>query len=100
MNYGTNQPEEIKLPISTDLVKTVEMVYAQDGMIVLRKTEADVTMKGQTITIPFTEAETFKFNENIPVKSQLRIVTIYDEVLKTRIYTQHLDGTISEEVLT
>ena len=99
MNYGTNQPEKITLPISVDLIKTLEMTYKQDETV-LRKHKDDVELSGNKVTIPFTQEETFMFEPMIPVLSQLRIVTTYNEVVKSRIYTQYIDPTLSREVLT
>ncbi len=99
MNYGTNQPEKITLPISVDLIKTLEMTYKQNETV-LRKHKDDVELSGNKVTIPFTQEETFMFEPEIPLKSQLRLVTIYNEDLKSRIYTQYLEDTLSREVLT
>lgn len=99
MNYGTNQPKKITLPISVDLIKTLEMTYKQDETV-LRKHKDDVELSGNKVTIPFTQEETFMFEPKIPVLSQLRIVTTYNEVVKSRIYTQYIDPTLSREVLT
>lgn len=99
MNYGTNQPEKITLPISVDLIKTLEMTYKQDETV-LRKHKDDVELSGNKVTIPFTQEETFMFEPDIPVRSQLRLVTTYNEVVKSRIYTQYIDPTLSREVLT
>ena len=99
MNYGTNQPEKITLPISVDLIKTLEMTYKQDETV-LRKHKEDVELSGNKVTIPFTQEETFMFEPDIPVRSQLRLVTTYNEVVKSRIYTQYIDPTLSREVLT
>lgn len=99
MNYGTNQPEKLTLPISVDLIKTLEMTYKQDETV-LRKHKEDVELSGNKVTIPFTQEETFMFEPDIPVRSQLRLVTTYNEVVKSRIYTQYIDPTLSREVLT
>ena len=99
MNYGTNQPEKLTLPISVDLIKTLEMTYKQDDTV-LRKHKDDVELSGNKVTIPFTQEETFMFEPDIPVRSQLRLVTTYNEVVKSRIYTQYIDPTLSREVLT
>ena len=99
MNYGTNQPEKLTLPISVDLIKTLEMTYKQDETV-LRKHKDDVELSGNKVTIPFTQEETFMFEPDIPVRSQLRLVTTYNEVVKSRIYTQYIDPTLSREVLT
>lgn len=99
MNYGTNQPEKITLPISVDLIKTLEMTYKQNETV-LRKHKDDVELSGNKVTIPFTQEETFMFEPDIPVRSQLRLVTTYNEVVKSRIYTQYIDPTLSREVLT
>ena len=99
MNYGTNQPEKITLPISVDLIKTLEMTYKQDETV-LRKHKDEVELSGNKVTIPFTQEETFMFEPDIPVRSQLRLVTTYNEVVKSRIYTQYIDPTLSREVLT
>lgn len=99
MNYGTNQPEKLTLPISVDLIKTLEMTYKQNETV-LRKHKDDVELSGNKVTIPFTQEETFMFEPDIPVRSQLRLVTTYNEVVKSRIYTQYIDPTLSREVLT
>lgn len=99
MNYGTNQPEKMTLPISVDLIKTLEMTYKQNETV-LRKHKDDVELSGNKVTIPFTQEETFMFEPDIPVRSQLRLVTTYNEVVKSRIYTQYIDPTLSREVLT
>ena len=73
MRRGTTPTHTFTLPFDAEKVSGLSITYVQAGSKVLRKTETDVTIAGNTVTLKLTQAETLKFDTREMVEIQLKI---------------------------
>ena len=99
MRRGTTPTHTFSLDFSAELIAALRVTYAQDGEIILSKTESDVEVSGNEISVRLTQEETLKFNEESDVEIQLKILSTSGDVLASPVYTVHPLRIIDEEVL-
>ena len=99
MIRGSTPTHVFRLPISTELIKALRITYVQKQKTVLEKTEQDVTMDGTTISLRLTQEETLAFNAECRVKIQLKVLTVNEDVLASRITEVFVEQVLNEEVL-
>lgn len=99
MIRGSTPTHVFRLPINTELIKALRITYVQKQKTVLEKTEQDVTMDGTTISLRLTQEETLAFNAECRVKIQLKVLTVNEEVLASRITEVFVEQVLNEEVL-
>ena len=99
MVRGSTPKHIFKLPISTSTVKKVLITYEQLGRTVLEKTEKDVEMADDTITLRLTQAETFLFKEKQTARIQLKVLTNSGDLLPSQIISVSVDEILNEEEL-
>lgn len=99
MIRGTTPTHIFALPFSLELVKTLEITYAQCGKIVLQKGLADCEIEGNAVRLDLTQEETFKLSESMYVDIQLRVLTQQDDALASRIMRVRVEDCLSKEVL-
>lgn len=75
MIIGTTPTHIFNIAFDTSEIKTLEITYAQEEEIILKKGKDDCKLEGNKITTTLTQAETFKFNSEKRVKIQVRILT-------------------------
>ena len=78
---GTTPTHTFKLPFSTDDIQTVIAGYFQNGSLLLRKEDADFLREGDMLKVKLTQKETLLFDCKYPFLVQLKVKTIYDDVL-------------------
>lgn len=100
MRQGTTPTHTFTLPISVELIKTVEITYAQGGKIVLQKGNADVEMKDKKVILHLTQEDTFALEAAQLINVQLRPLMADGSVPETPIFTMHISKSLSKEVLT
>lgn len=99
MRQGTTPTHTFTLPISVELIKTVEITYAQGGKVVLRKSNADVNLEGNEVSLRLTQADTFSFDATVPAEIQIRLLLTDGNVPDTPIFTWYINRSLSKEVL-
>lgn len=99
MIRGSTPTHIFELPIDTSLIKQLRITYVQQQKIVLEKKEQDVTMSGRFIKSRLSQEETLTFDEHIPVKIQLKILTTGGDVLPSQIFVVSADQVLNEEIL-
>ena len=99
MIRGTTPTHIFNVPFSTSLIKELRISYAQDGLIVLEKTEATATLTDNTISVELTQEETLSFNDKKNIALQVKVLTTDGKVLATQIQQVRVDRCLSEEVL-
>ena len=100
MRIGTTPTHQFTLPFPVDLVQKVEITYCQSGKEIIKKCNDDCVMEGETISITFTQEDTFKFNwTDGNIEIQVRVLTTGNDVLASRIYEMRPYKCLSEEVL-
>lgn len=100
MVRGSTPKHIFKLPIFTGTVKKVLITYEQLGRKVLEKTEKDVQMQDDTITLRLSQAETLMFKERHPARIQLKVLTDSDDLLPSQIIEVSVGEILNEEELT
>lgn len=100
MRQGTTPTHTFSLPISVDMIKTVEITYAQGDKVVLTKHTDDVEMEGKKVILHLTQEDTFALEAAKLVNVQLRPLLVDGSVPDTPIFTMHIGRSLSREVLT
>lgn len=96
---GTTPTHTFTLPIDTSELKTIRVIYKQDGLDLLVKTGADLKTDGNVVSVTLTQEETLGFDSNRPVYIQLRALTLSGDALKSRTYTRSVDQCLEKEVI-
>lgn len=99
MVRGTTPIHTFELPFDTAMIKTLEICYAQDRTVILTKTAEDCTLSENTITVPFTQEDTFKFADDKKAEVQIRVLTLGGEVIASFPQRVVVHGSLSDEVL-
>lgn len=99
MRQGTNWPHGFTIPFDTSSVKEVLISYAQDYVEVFQKREKDCTMEGNHISVQITQEESFRLVSGKRLQVQLRLLTIDNEPLITKIFTVPVEMALNKEVL-
>lgn len=100
MRQGTTPTHYYTLPISVELIKTVEITYAQGGKVVLRKSNADVQMEGRKVVVHLAQEDTFALDPTRLLEIHLRPLLTNGRVPDTRIIYLNVSKSLSREVLT
>lgn len=99
MMRGTTPVHTFTLPISTEMVSNVRIIYAQSGEQVLVKEGKDCTLSGNEVTVRLTQAETFLFDCKKRVEIQLRVLTAGGDVLNSEIMEVIVARCLDNEVI-
>lgn len=99
MVRGSTPKHIFKIPISTSTVNKVLITYEQLGRKVLEKTEKDVQMQDDTITLQLTQAETLLFKEKQTARIQLKVLTNSGDLLPSQIISVSVGEILNEEEL-
>ena len=85
MRRGSTPTHVFNVSLDADLIDKVRVLYAQNGMLVLKKEMADCTVEGQKITVKLTQKDTLAFKDG-KAEVQLRINTPTGESIPSKIY--------------
>ena len=100
MIQGTTPTHTFQVPIDTEIIESVRIVYGQNDAVVLTKEKVDCDFGDNQISVKLTQEETFKFDENIPVDIQIRVLTNGGDALASRVervpIITVLDGAVLE----
>ena len=99
MMQGTTPKHTFTLPFSTTLISNVQIVYAQNSEVVLIKEMADCDLEDKTITVDLSQEDTFKFDHEINVQIQLRVLTTGNDALVSNPYIISVGECFNKEVL-
>ena len=96
--YRVTTPTHIfHLPFDTSGILRLILTYSQDGKTILEKTEEEVTMDENTISVTLTQEETLLF-ETQPVYIQFRI-KMGESVLASKKLKLSVYEVLNEEVM-
>lgn len=90
---------KFKVPIDPASIKRVSIVYSQENINVLKKTEKDCTIESDRIFLKLTQDETNLFREGKTIEIQLRLYTTGGDAPITKIVREACDKTLDDEVL-
>ncbi len=99
MTQGTTPTHVFKLPIDTGTIRELRITYCQSGRTILEKTEADVEMSGDTITLTMTQQETLAFKPRQNIKLQVKSLTKSGVVMASAIKDLTVYEVLNKEVL-
>lgn len=96
---GTTPTHVFTLPFDTEAVKTVKVIYAYDGDVILEKETQDCIMESNTVSLNLTQEETILFENNQLIQVQLRVLLQDGKALRSVIYHCHTGVLLDDEVL-
>lgn len=99
MTRGSTPTHVFTLPFGVETVKTVEITYAQNEEVKLKKTDVDCALEGNTVSVKLTQEDTFKFDEKPLVEIQIRVLTLGGDVIASDIMYATVKDCLSGEVL-
>ena len=99
MIRGTTPTHTFTLPFGADVIKSVRIVYAQDGDVKITKTGDDVTGEENTITTRLTQEDTLALDCTKTVEIQVRILTLGGDALSSDIIRTNVNRCLENEVL-
>lgn len=99
MIRGTTPTHEFVLPFPCEMVKTVQIIYAQNDTVILEKENNDCTMNGNVVSVKLTQEDTFSFSEDSCVEVQIRVLTCDGDVLASHIMRVSCDECLYDGVL-
>jgi hypothetical protein len=80
-------------------VAKVRVLYAQGDIIKIVKKECDVEMRGNTVTVTLSQADTLRLKCTIKTEVQIRVLTKDGTALASDIIRVNTDRCLSDEVL-
>lgn len=100
--YRGTTPEHI-FQTNIDLTGyRVYVTYAQNGNAILEKTNEDITVTEDSVTVPLTQEDTLKFSQTVSagkkpvIKMQIRYVTPYGSAGASNIMTTTVDEILKD----
>jgi hypothetical protein len=99
MRRGTTPTHTFTLPVDTSNIVKLRIAYAQLGRVVLTKTEADVTMEGNTVQLRLAQEETLAFRCSRDVEIQVKALTSAGDSLVSDIMRVEVDRCLCDEVM-
>ena len=99
MKRGTTPTHIFTLPIETELLSELKIMYAQDDEILLEKRAKNCEMTKNTASVTLTQDETFLFNCKKPVQIQVRALTVAGVALISPIMLISVEKCLDSEVL-
>ena len=99
MIQGSTPRHTFKLPFSPDQIRKMTIAYEQFGIIVVKKTEADIEKEENAVSVKLTQEETLRFRERHSVKVQLKILTITGDLLPSKVFQVSVEELLDKEVL-
>lgn len=99
MIQGTTPIHKFTLQVDTSELAEVRVVYGFNGSARFIKETSDCFLEGNTITVPLTQAETYKFRTDVPGQVQLRAMTTDGRAMSTRIMTFTVEPSLDRGVI-
>ena len=100
MVRASTPTHEFEMPFGSEFYKRVLITYKQNDEIVLEKTERDVSWSGNVMSLTLTQEETLKFNDNVSVVIQIRVLTHDDKSIPSNTMTIPCGVVLNPKVLT
>jgi len=99
MRRGTTPTHIFTIPLDSQQIKSVRVVYAQEGRAVIVKENGAFTMNGNVIKLKLTQAETLSLQHDKNVKIQMRFVLNSGESFVSDIKSRYVFPCLDDEVL-
>lgn len=99
MIRGTTPTHTFTIPFDVADIKKLKIIYSQDDAQIFCKRIEDCELFGTTIKTNLTQEDTFKFDCKKMVQIQIRVLTINDDLLSTKILTVSVEKCLDDEVM-
>ena len=99
MYRGTTPKHIFQVPIDTSLINKVKITYCQKDREILVKRTEDCTIEDGVISTRLSQEDTFKFECNLYVTIQVRILTTSGDVLTSEPIMASVGKCLDDEVL-
>lgn len=99
MIRGSTPTHTFNIRFSTAMIEKLSIAYAQNGTVVLKKTEKDCSLSEKSITVKLTQEETLRFSAYTNVEIQIKVLTTGSDVPISAIKYASCGRVLDEEVL-
>ena len=99
MIRGTTPKHVFSLPFATDEIAALRVTYAQRGVPLFSKTEAECTLEGDGVTLSLSQEETLRFAAGDGVQIQVRVLCKDGRAFASRVLAATVEDCLLEEVL-
>ena len=99
MIRGTTPVHTFQLPFDTGCIKSIKILYAQNGQVVLEKNTRQVQLQGSTATVNLSQEDTLAFSSADTAEIQLRILTEEGQALASGVIPCGVGRLLEDEVL-
>ena len=95
----TTPQHRFNLPLETERIADLIVSYGQGRTEVLNKRKDNCALEGNTVIVKLTQQETKLFKPDVPVKIQIRLLTVDGEALASCEYLVKCKDVLNDEVL-
>lgn len=99
MKRGSTPTHTFTLPVGKDMIKNIEITYAQMGQIILQKYTQNCTISGNTAFVTLSQLDTLEFADGVNVEIQIRVLDKSGTVHSSDIMCISCDKCLSAGVL-
>lgn len=99
MIRGTTPTHYFTAPCDGVNISKVNLLYAQDDVLLFKKKTSDCAIEGSTITVKLTREDTLRFDHKKPAQVQAVIETINGDVIESVIITIGVDKLLDDGVI-
>ena len=99
MIRGSTPTHRFTPSIDLSLIKDIELVYAQNDVVLITKHLEDFEVEDNTLILKLSQEETLKFSHKAAVQIQARTLMLDGSVLSTHVTTTTVQKCLSSEVL-
>ena len=99
MIQGTTPTHHFNIPLDPSIIQRIQVTYAQQGNVLLVKTDADGQMEDGTLQVKLTQDETLLFDEFSSVQIQVRVLTTGGDALASEVIRVPCGAVLDKEVL-
>ena len=99
MGRGTTKRHTFELPFDGKIIKSLRVVYSQNGRVVFKKAGDDVQIDGNVVAVKLSQEDTFAFSSNSPVEIQLRVLFTNGDAKNSDIIKTSVARCLDNEVI-
>ena len=100
MIRGTTPTHTFTLPFEREEIAALCVTYAQRGIPLFTKSEADCTFAGNAVTLQLTQSDTLRFVAQDAVQIQVRVLDNKGVAYASRVLITTVEDCLLEEVIT
>ena len=99
MRIGTTPTHIFVLPVKTDQIKDVLIVYSQNDTEVFKKVTKDCSFDEEIVSVTLSQEDTLMLDHNSNVQIQIRVVSKGGVAYASRIFVVTAQQCLSEGVI-